>query len=403
MSAIKDNMEKATELMNDQSAPTLKSKSDAAGEEVVDSWDSVTQQPFCDTCQMAFKSAAFLERHVKYSDLHVKNVKRKEAEVKAKEGPTEEEKAEAAESAKIAAEEAKVAVAAAEDKRKKLAMTQEEGKEYKLLYNGSKFYWRSQKTVDIDMYLHILPQIVEVIAFDPDKHKEVSRIYLRYTIIADILEQMIAADIDIKKKEMAQDKFNHGMTPAQELEMRDTITKNRVVTHILQRLQQDTVNLQGAVLYVQLSGDVKAMNPVVDNPPTVLLPVFMTRRRRTNAEEIQSTLKSLSRDQEEAAASNRRANSLADNKSLLENARKKAQRIATHVYDGARFIQQKKWYAHLPVGKRRFIKAVYLVMRRTEVAKVRAMLLEKYPALANSAKYQAHIASTGNIASSSAK
>ena len=33
----------------------------------VDSWDSVTQQPFCSICMMAFKSGSALERHEKFS------------------------------------------------------------------------------------------------------------------------------------------------------------------------------------------------------------------------------------------------------------------------------------------------------------------------------------------------
>ena len=45
---------------------------------ITDCWDSVTQQPFCTICQMAFKSIAFLERHNKYSDLHKSNVLKEE-------------------------------------------------------------------------------------------------------------------------------------------------------------------------------------------------------------------------------------------------------------------------------------------------------------------------------------
>jgi hypothetical protein len=41
----------------------------------VDSWDSITQQPYCNICQMAFKSISFLDRHVNHSTIHAHNVK----------------------------------------------------------------------------------------------------------------------------------------------------------------------------------------------------------------------------------------------------------------------------------------------------------------------------------------
>ena len=43
-----------------------------------DSWESVTDQPFCSVCQMAFKTQGFLDRHSKYSNLHKMNVQARE-------------------------------------------------------------------------------------------------------------------------------------------------------------------------------------------------------------------------------------------------------------------------------------------------------------------------------------
>lgn len=396
VSSIRVNVEKAAELLAEKGtdpATAAKTIAEAApSQQTQDNWDSVTQQPFCTLCQMAFKSAGFLERHVNYSDLHARNAKKREAAVAAASITTEQKEAAAAAAAAKEAQEKAEAEAAAAKEREKLSLRQEEGKEYKLFYNGSKFYWRTQKTVDIDMYLHILPQIIEVVAFDPDKHKEVSRIYLNYIVIAETLESVILSDIEMKRQEMSQDRFSAALSIEEELELRDTFTKNRCITYIMQRLQLDTMNEFGAVLFVPLAGDASDASPLVENPPSVLLPVFMTRRRRTNAEEIQKTLNSISTDQLLIKESNQRANSLSDNKALLEAARKKAQRIATHVHEGARFLQQKRWYADLPLPRRRFIRAVYYIMRRTQVAKVRALLMEKHPNLAFSAKYKQHLA-----------
>lgn len=69
----------AAKLVESASASSLLTE-DPMVPEVVDSWDSVTQQPFCKVCQMAFKSIAFLDRHIKFSDLHSKNVLKSQME-----------------------------------------------------------------------------------------------------------------------------------------------------------------------------------------------------------------------------------------------------------------------------------------------------------------------------------
>lgn len=194
---------------------------------------------------------------------------------------------------------------------------------------------------------------------------------------------MILADMDAKKKELQQDRF---YTPPDELELRDTITKNRVITHVLQRLQIDGINESGKVVYVQLSGDLKSITPVVDKPPAVVIPVSMTRRRRTNAEDIAKTMVSIENDRLGADELVKKARSLSNNKEMLEAARKKAQRIAQHVYDSANFIRARKWYSKFPLPKRRFIRAAYYVIRRNQVLKLRKWLYDKYPDLPTSTK-----------------
>eukprot|EP01032_Pedospumella_encystans_P033531 gene33531-37895_t len=104
-------------------------KLSSTSEEVVDSWDSVTQQPFCTICQMAFKSVDFLNRHVKYSDLHTKNVEKSNK----KDGRIEEVFQKVA----VIEEEPQPQVVAA----MRTAERQVEGQHYKLFYTGSKFFW----------------------------------------------------------------------------------------------------------------------------------------------------------------------------------------------------------------------------------------------------------------------
>lgn len=159
------------EMLASQSETVLK----PAEEPPVDSWDSVSQQPFCNVCQMAFKSPAFLDRHTKYSDLHLKNVERK---MNAGKSP-EEIAAQLSRQASLAAPP----VQPEEPAVTALPEPQLEGTHFKLIYTGSKFFWRTQKSFDVDIYLHVLPHVLEVICFDPAKHKETTRLYLNFAIV----------------------------------------------------------------------------------------------------------------------------------------------------------------------------------------------------------------------------
>ena len=63
---------------------------------------------------------------------------------------------------------------------------------------GSKFFWRNQRTVVLDLYQHILSQTVEVIAFDSDKHKEMNRVYLDASVLYDIVEIAISETLPLR-------------------------------------------------------------------------------------------------------------------------------------------------------------------------------------------------------------
>jgi hypothetical protein len=167
--------DEARAIINSRSEVILKASSTDAAEQPIDSWDSVTQQPFCHLCQMAFKSAAFLERHLKYSDLHAKYVAKRDGNDK-----KPEEKA-VPPVPKVPSKDESQPLAA--DTSTKLAEPQVEGKHFKLLYSGSKLFWRTQKSIDVDIYLHVLTNVLEVITFDSAKHRETARIYLDYSIV----------------------------------------------------------------------------------------------------------------------------------------------------------------------------------------------------------------------------
>ena len=108
---------------------------------------------------MAFKSFAALERHVKYSDIHTATLKKLE-------------------SAKSYDTVGIVDEVNIEEKRGKIV----EGRDYKLLYYGSKFFWKCQETIDVYIYHQIMTNCLEIIFYDLQRNKELPR-YLIHLIL----------------------------------------------------------------------------------------------------------------------------------------------------------------------------------------------------------------------------
>jgi hypothetical protein len=327
--------------------------------EVVDSWDSVTQQPYCKICQMAFKSDTFLDRHIKFSDLHAKNVKKANGE--------EEEKAAAA------AEEKKI-----EMPEKKLLVKQVEGEHYILLYSGSKFFWRTQDTIDLHIYLHILPNCLEVISYDTNKSKETNRIYLDYGRLVEVIKtnknfQWEETDEEGKRNQVItfvlqrlqlSTAANNAFTNSKDAN--DVVTTsafNGITTSTTASVAVPSGNI---LVFAKQTGDdfttdpsiaYNQRTPVLEKPPVVLVPITITRRRRTNAEEIDATITGLTND-----------------RAALVAATGRAEKVASLVYAGANAIAAKKWYSDLNPLRKRWIMAIRRVIRLKHVAEIKEQL-----------------------------
>ena len=332
-----------------------------------DSWDSVSQQPFCAVCQMAFKSLTFLDRHVKYSDLHVKNVnKQKEASEPTPIG-TADEMFPVSQSGKMEAK-------------------QIEGKHYRLLYSGAKLFWRTQESIDLNIYHHILPSTIEIVSFDPVKSKEMNRIYCDYTALCDLSGVTAAAMASAGARAAAS-------RAAAAREMQATSSKGTVINakhaaataeaeaaavaaadpsnveeetamlarYIIQRLQLGPPTAPGSNMktmeFVQLSSDTNIKSPVMDKVPVVLIPIAVARRRRTNAEEIEATMSSLVTD-----------------RAALAEATSHAHKVASVMYSASTSIAAKKWWADFNPVRKRWIWAIRRVIRQKLVAETTAVL-----------------------------
>lgn len=238
-----------------------------------DNWDSVSQLPYCTICQMAFKSASLLERHVKYSDLHERTSKKQQA----------------------AAAEAAASPAPPEDLDSEMQLQQEkqvEGKDYKHLYYGSKFFWRTSDNIDFTFFLHLLVDTIEVVGFSVYKNKELSRLYLNMYMVKVKLEEG-------GQLEPFSDKHLKSAKEKQEaLQKYDEQSRIAVTSFVLARLQLDTKPTGEQVVYYQpAGGDDTKTTPLLSERPLLLVPRPVVHRRNTSTEEVNRKLEDLRLDQ----------------------------------------------------------------------------------------------------------
>ena len=233
----------------------------------VDSWDSVTQQPYCYVCLMAFKTAAALDKHEKFSQLHEKVVKKLKDEY---------------EQSLLS----KDAVA--------IEQQQVEGVHYKLLYSGRKLFWRTQESVDLNFYYHYESKCVEIIAFDVSlAAKEINRIYLDYAKTVKITEELFSRK-EFDEKELA---IIAAQTP---LEKEESLRLS-LTTFILSRvcIEDESASLYGADNKISLRlspSDPQDLNPLLSQHPPSLYPVRVNKKRRSSTEEIGQTIHGINAD-----------------------------------------------------------------------------------------------------------
>jgi hypothetical protein len=339
-SAFKQLADAAAAAANDDATKST----DAVGiltENIADSWDSVSQQPYCDICKMAFKSAAFLDRHIKFSSLHADNVRRATEVVSVLMSPP-----------------------------KKELISLEEGLHYRLLYSGSKFFWRSQETVDFDLYHHFLAHTIEIIPFNASTERETSRIYCDYEAVLEAVQASVQEELNNRCEEMKRVRFAE--TPDRD-KLHDEILLQKIVTYCLQRLQfvdQEAHFLPGFA-------DDPDHLPVLDKRPVVLVPVVITRRRRSSVEEIQETMTNIRSDCKAIGASVEKAKQLTSsdlNEMAASDKMEYSMKIAHLVYDAAGFMAAKAWYHQKSLPLRRFHRVIDLVVRKRLVEKTRGLL-----------------------------
>lgn len=342
----------AAELAVSQSEATLspgKPSSPEIVEEARDSWDSVSQLPYCNICQMAFKSMSVLDRHTKYSDMHLKAVKKLE----------ETAENAATTSSSLASEVVPLP---------KALPRQVEGQDYKLLYSGSKFFWRTQDNIDLSFFHHLTCSVIEIVPFNVYKNKELERLYfdlgkIHAFIDPDVEESIVVLRAEFKDAHKT-DKFQSQVFP--EEQQRLQLTRLALTTYLLTRLHLQQVVPDKPVstltfIHSSLPSEIGS-NPFLPEPPSILIPVSVVHRRNTSTEEVKQKINELEIDQ----------------KALRQNIQK-AENIAAMIHGFASIFSYRKRLMLMSLPRRRWILAVRKVIQIAAVTRTRARLeaLEK--------------------------
>lgn len=318
-----------------------------------DHWDSVSEMPYCNACKMAFKTPGLLQRHIKYSDLHAKTIAKLAADPTDKSNPTS-----VLDDDKLKDDGDAAAV---------LPVKQKEGEHYKLLYYGSKFFWRTSDNIDFSIFLHIISDVIEVVPFDVTKNKEMPRIYLKHDICVDLFQEEIAQQR--RQSVVKSGKFGN-KNGAQDEEQG---ARKALTTGILARLHlHDIIDPQSVTSLddntrtprrniVYLPGaaddDSKAM-PLIEGNPPGLIPVSVAHRRKTSSEEVAAKLHDFKQSQK-----------------ALSAATDKAEKVIGAVTAFAKNMKREAAaMAKMSVPRKRWVLAINRIMQINGVAKTTKVL-----------------------------
>eukprot|EP01038_Epipyxis_sp_PR26KG_P006576 gene6576-9041_t len=326
-----------------------------AEEVPADSWESVSSQPFCTICLMAFKNAAFLQRHIKYSDLHKRAVDRIN-------NPH-----------------------LVEDKElDKEAEVQVEGIDFRILYSGSKLYWRSNETIELTFVHHLKIHVLEIIGFDFSTSRELNRLYLDYIITSNVAEKEAKRHPE-KSGDLSHSGSMVGLsnesdinqsasTKNPEISSRDIFEKMNnhqklldLVRFMVERVSlvitpgaEDGKEISKNISFDKVPNELYPVQPQLDHAPHSLVPTAVVHKRRTSFAEIDAKLDGLSKETQ-----------------LLSAATSRAEAISDLVHMGAAELAKNIAYRDFNPNRKRWLWAIRRIIRERKVNHTREVLNAK--------------------------
>lgn len=323
--------------------------------------------PFpCILCKTSFKTEALLDRHVKFSYIHAKmlqdienakeeeerakkiafmvhdSIKRVRQAIMQRQVSSQGSKARSRWLWAFDKIKSKLAIAKTTESLKMMYRSNLKHAKCdvsKLIYDGSKFFWRSQVSIDLHIYLHDddetkmhIPDhspVLEVIGYDVHKQKEYMRLYLSYFTTRDLFKDKINEALSLAMAKLSGEGDYTSSTPSVCYEFNlTTLTKQEqaimvktiadniankidIMTHPHRPSQKyltlpDSVDTPPSHLARQMStsSTVTAASAVVDEQLVLkaIKPVEVIRRRRTSDEERTAALQDFSRYHKELSS-----------------------------------------------------------------------------------------------------
>lgn len=293
-----------------------------------DSWDSAFHQPMCPVCSMAFQTFTRLDTHIKYSQVHAINV-RSFLEVAQPEDQTNTD-GESVEDSSVGGSEADTRGL----RSSSMVTGQQEGVHYKMLYSGHKLFFRSQETLEIRIFVHLIAGTVEITAYDTLRNREVPRLYFS----VDALQTHLASSVQWRVQQ------HRGVQDS-----KDVLEQKAFVSALLSRVYQ-TPALAGAPAGIEVaepspldSDYLSSMESARDNGelvaipcPSSVVPVSVAWRRRSTSQEISNFLAEVEVGQENLRLSVDKAARISDTVLGAVDLLKNLGRVSNHKHPGIR-------------------------------------------------------------------
>ena len=135
-----------------------------------------------------------------------------------------------------------------------------------LVFEGSKFFWRTRNNIDVSIVSHIDSATIEVIAYEPSIDVEAERIYLSLHVVNSKLNQ---DEIEAKFSFAKQNNVAH--TEEFETEVVRRATSDFILNHLfIKEYSKDDRKFAVQLQFRENTSDDNS--PIICDKPAVLLP-----------------------------------------------------------------------------------------------------------------------------------
>eukprot|EP00602_Paraphysomonas_sp_CaronLab_P007278 CAMPEP_0185035948 /NCGR_PEP_ID=MMETSP1103-20130426/28144_1 /TAXON_ID=36769 /ORGANISM="Paraphysomonas bandaiensis, Strain Caron Lab Isolate" /LENGTH=331 /DNA_ID=CAMNT_0027573265 /DNA_START=252 /DNA_END=1247 /DNA_ORIENTATION=+ len=299
-----------------------------------DNWESVKTQPVCVVCGIVFSTETALEKHVKYSDVHAANV------------------------AKLAASDGNKVEDVGSEPREPTTRC-------KVMYTGSKFFWRTGDHIDLHIYLHLAPNCIEVIAYDEKADIELPRLYLKAEVLAaGVNEAAIQAKLkEYRAKATIPKNYGGKVDMLPDHVLLEEERRQAMASHILGKIQVSvSSNGAGADVKTLSYADNRTSPALLPSKPDDVIPVSVARRRQSSDAEIRASFDRLDSMQ-------------SDVREITARAERILQLLNGSVKTFADATKLKRQLSNENLPRRRWKMAIHKVILQNEVKRVTEHLL----------------------------